>query len=367
VADVGVFVPIAVALIVSNGLSPTAVLLPGALLYLANAAFYGLPLPAQPLKAFGAIAIAEGLGADEIAAGALLLGALFLVAGRLGLVDRAARAFPRPLVRGVQLTVGLIFLKIAWDLVADPPAAFEGHALPPVWAIALAAVAAVLVVALRGAGASLVLVLGGGAVMLATAGGGFSLGPSAIALPSLDAAVLLTALTVLVIPQAPLSFANSCLATTDASRTYFGERAERVRPGSLATTFGLANLFAGGIAGMPVCHGAGGLTAHVSFGARTAGAPLVMGASLLVLALAAGSGLAALLVAFPLPILAALLAAAGALHIGLLRDLAGTRAWTLALLVGGLGFTVDLAFALAVGLALWWTPVAVGRLRIRAA
>jgi len=142
VADLGVFVPIAVALIVSNGLSPTAVLLPGALLYLANAAFYRLPLPAQPLKAFGAIAIAQGLGSDEIAAGALLLGALFLVAGRLGLVDRAARAFPRALVRGVQLTVGLLFLKIAWGLVSNPPKAFDGHALPPFWAIGLAAAAA---------------------------------------------------------------------------------------------------------------------------------------------------------------------------------------------------------------------------------
>ncbi|MEX2465044.1 MAG: putative sulfate/molybdate transporter, partial [Gaiellaceae bacterium] len=64
VADLGVLVPIAVTLIVANGLSPTAVLLPAALLYLVNAAVYGLPLPSQPLKAFGAIAIAEGLGAD---------------------------------------------------------------------------------------------------------------------------------------------------------------------------------------------------------------------------------------------------------------------------------------------------------------
>ena len=116
VADVGVLVPIAVALIVSNGLSPTAVLLPAALLYLGNAFWYNLPLPAQPLKAFGAIAIAEGLGADEIAAVALLIGALFLVAGRLGLLDLAARAFPRALIRGIQLTVGLLFLKIAWGL-----------------------------------------------------------------------------------------------------------------------------------------------------------------------------------------------------------------------------------------------------------
>jgi len=364
VADLGVLVPIAVALIVGNGLSPTAVLLPAGLLYLANAWIYGLPLPSQPLKAFGAIAIAEGLGADEIAAGALLIGALFLVAGRLGLVDRLARAFPRPLVRGVQLAVGLLFLQIAWGLAADPPAAFAEHALPPAWAVGLALAAAAAALAFRRSGAALLLVAGGAVVMVATAGGSASLGPSALAVPSLDLGVLATAFVVLVVPQAPLSFANSCLATADAARVYFGEdRARRVSPGSLASTYGVANLFAGSIGGMPVCHGAGGLTAHYSFGARTAAAPLVMGGVLVVLALAAGSGLAALLVAFPLPILAALLAVAGLLHIGLLRDLAGGPAWAAALAVGALGATLGLAIGLAVGLALWWLPLGARRLR----
>ena len=107
VADVGVLVPIAVALIVKNGLSPTAVLLPAGLLYLVAAAVYRLPVPVQPLKALGAIAIAKGLGADEIAAAALLLGCIFLTLGSTGLLDLAGRAFPRALIRGVQLTVGL--------------------------------------------------------------------------------------------------------------------------------------------------------------------------------------------------------------------------------------------------------------------
>src|ERR687896_2321893 len=124
VADVGVPVPIWVALIVGNGLSATAVLLPAGLLYLVAALVYGVPVPVQPLKAFGAIAIAKGLGSDEIAAGALIMGVLFLVLGRTGLIDRAAKAFPRPLIRGVQLTVGLLFLKIAWELASDPPNAF---------------------------------------------------------------------------------------------------------------------------------------------------------------------------------------------------------------------------------------------------
>jgi sulfate permease, SulP family len=361
VADLGVLVPIAVALIVGNGLSPTAVLLPAGLLYLANAFVYGLPLPAQPLKAFGAIAIAQGLGADEIAAGALLIGAIFLVGGRLGLLDAAARAFPRALIRGVQLTVGLLFLQIAWGLVTDPPKAFVDYSLEPSWALPLGLSTLALAFALKRFGISLALVLVGIGVMLFQAGNQGELGPAALALPSLDTAAFMTAFTVLVMPQAPLSFANSCLATADAARVYFGERGERVHPGGLATTYGLANLFAGSIAGMPVCHGAGGLTAHYSFGARTAGAPLVMGAALVTVALTAGAGLAAVLPAFPLPLLAGLLAAAGLLHVGLLRDLRGAPNWALALLVGAVGFSVNLTVALGIGLALWWISVGTWR------
>src|SRR5436309_16016753 len=72
VADLGVLIPIAVALIVKNGLSPTAVLLPAGLLYVIAVVLYRVPVPVQPLKAFGAIAIAKGFGSSEIAAGALL-------------------------------------------------------------------------------------------------------------------------------------------------------------------------------------------------------------------------------------------------------------------------------------------------------
>jgi SulP family sulfate permease len=355
VADLGVLVPIAVALIVKNGLSPTAVLLPAGLLYIAVSFIYRLPVPVQPLKALGAIAIAQGLGSDEIAAAALVLGSIFLVLGRVGALDLAARAFPRALIRGVQLTVGLLFLKIAWGLVSDPPTSFGHFASPPAWAIPLAAAGVVVALALRQHPVSLVLVGTGVIVMVARAGHDGALGPSAISLPSLDGHTFWTAFTVLVLPQLPLSFANSCLATADAARVYFGDKqAERVRPGRLASTLGVANLFSGAISGMPVCHGAGGMTAHVAFGARTGGAPLALGAALVTVALAAGAGLAALLPAFPLPILAALLATAGILHIGLLRDLRGAPAWGLALLVGVVGFEVNLAIAVGLGLAIWW-------------
>jgi SulP family sulfate permease len=367
VADVGVLVPIAVALIVGNGLSATAVLLPAGLLYLTAALVYRLPVPVQPLKAFGAIAIAKGLGSDEIAAGALLMGVIFVLLGRFGVLDIVARGFPRALIRGVQLTVGLLFLKIAWGLLTDPPKAFLEHALDPRAAAALGVLVVGLALALKQQSVSLALVGAGAVAMLVLEADALSLGPSAIELPSLDGATFLTAATVLVVPQLPLSFANSCLATADAARTYFGERAQAVRPGRLATTFGSANLLVGTISGMPVCHGAGGLTAHYAFGARTGGAPLVMGLALVTLAVSSGAGLAPLLAAFPLPILGGLLAAAGLLHIGLLADLRGGYDWALALVVGIVGFQLNLTIALAIGLAAWWLPRAARALRERPA
>jgi MFS superfamily sulfate permease-like transporter len=127
-----------------------------------------------------------------------------------------------------------------------------------------------------------------------------------------------------------------------------------VRPGRLAITLGLANLFAGAISGMPVCHGAGGMTAHRSFGARSGGAPVMLGSVLIAVALGIGATLTAALAGFPVPILAGLLTVAGLLHITLLKDLRGPWHWALALAVGITGFLSNLAVALVGALLLWF-------------
>lgn len=361
-ADLGVLIPIAVALIVTNDLSPTAVLVPAGLLYLAVAFVYRLPVAVQPLKAFGAIAIAEGLGVDVIASGALLMGVIFITLGASGTVDLLAKAFPRPLIRGVQLTVGLLFLKIAVSLVMKPPDAFVDHLTPRSWLIGLTLACAALALVLRRQPIALALA-GIAVVVIAVRADLAAWGPSAISFPRIDAGTLATAFVVLVIPQIPLTFANSCLAPADAARTYFGDAARRVRPGRLAVSLGTANLLAGSLSGMPVCHGAGGLTAHYAFGARTWRAPALIGTTLVVLAVGLGAGLATLLGAFPIPILAALLAIAGLLHIALLCDLAKPAHWAIAIGIGAVGFLSNLAIALAAGLVVWWVATWIRRSR----
>jgi MFS superfamily sulfate permease-like transporter len=355
VADLGVLVPIAVALIITNGLSPTAVLLPAGLLYVLAGLVYRLPVAAQPMKAFGVIAIAHGFGADVIAAGAMLLGTIFLLLGTSGLLDRVARVFPHPIIRGIQLSVGLLFIKLASGLVTAPPSAFTDFARPTWWLLSGALVVVMAALMLRHHAITLVLVVVALIVMVSGYHGPLSLGPSALHFPHLSVEVFTTAAVALVLPQLPLSFANSCLATADAARTYFGAAASRVRPNRLATTFGTANLLAGAITGMPVCHGAGGMTAHRSFGARTGGAPIALGSTLLLSAVALGASLTTALAAFPLPILAGLLTVAGLLHMTLLKDLRQPTHWALAIGVGITGFLSNLAVALTGALIIWWT------------
>ncbi len=354
VADLGVFVPIAVALIVANGLSPTAVLLPAGVLYLVVARVYRLPIAVQPLKAFGAVAIAAGLGADVIAAGALLMGAIFLILGLGGGLDRVAGFFPTPVIRGVQLSVGLLFIKVAWGLVTEPPSSFTDQLAPP-WLLVGAVALFALLLWLRNR--VVLLVIGGAlltAVILLITGGASipGIGPAAIALPSLSLDTFGIAFVLLVLPQLPLTFANSCLAPADAADTYFGDAGRRVTPSRLARTLGGANLFAGAISGMPVCHGAGGLSAHYAFGARTWRAPALMGGVLLVMAIGFGAVMTDLLPLFPLSVLAALLGVAAVVHIGLLRDLRGRTDWSIALLVGVVGVVWNLGVGVLLGLAL---------------
>jgi MFS superfamily sulfate permease-like transporter len=72
------------------------------------------------------------------------------------------------------------------------------------------------------------------------------------------------------------------------------------------------NLGSAALGGIPMCHGAGGMAGHVRFGARTGGAPIILGAILVLLALFFSSSLGTLLRIFPPAILGVILFFTGA-------------------------------------------------------
>jgi sulfate permease, SulP family len=297
--DSGLMLPIAVALITVNGLDATVVFAGVGLTYIGTALYFKVPVPVQPLKAFAAAAIALQLDAETIAAGALLMAVAMGVLAVSGLAGWLATRFPLVLIRGIQASVALLLAKAAIDL------AERGNwaglpAIDPTLSLVIAAVACVTLFVTRGPARwpGALLVLAAGVVVGLAAGGApedLGAGPGGVHLSLPAGAAFATALSSLVLAQFPLTFGNSVVATADAERTYFGSRAARVRPDRLAGSIAIANGCAGLASGLPVCHGAGGVTAHYKLGARTAIATISTGTLYLLLALTLGSSLPTLL------------------------------------------------------------------------
>ena len=363
VADVGVLLPLMAALVLTSGLDISTALVGVGSLYVLAALAFRVPLPVQPIKAAAAIVIAQELPIEVLAAAGLCLGVLLLALAMTGAADLLSRVFTQPVVRGLQLAVGLLLLKSAVGL--DGVEGSLGALL------IAAAVAAVLVAAApRRAPAALIVLLGGLAYGAVTAGGlpAWELQPwqPQLSTASLSPDVLLQALVVLVLPQVPLTFGNAVVALADLERTYFGAAARRVTPRTVSLSCGTANVAAGLLGGMPMCHGSGGLTAHYRAGARTWRMGLYIGLPLLTGGLLFGPTALALLALVPVAVLAGLLAFTGVCHAALVSDLRG-YGLLVALLVGLLGAaTGNLAYALVAGLALHGLP-ALGLRRVRPA
>ena len=331
--DLGLLIPITAALVLSNGFNATSVLLVFGGAYILSALYYRLPMPVQPLKAMAAIAIAQGLGADVVSAGALLMAALLLALAATGLIQPISRLFTRPVIRGIQVAVGLLLIKAALKMSTSGeilPGRDEvflplGTQVPVGVLIALGALALIaLSLWKRGLPTALIVLAFG--LMVGLALGSASVvanvvpGPQAPSLALPGGATMATAFVLLVIPQMPLTIGNAVVACADTARSYYGQRASRVTHRSLLSTMGLANLFAGAIGAMPVCHGSGGLTAHYRFGARTPAAGLIIGSLLIVLALAFGSSAVQLFGMIPYPVLGVMLGVVGGQHALLARD-----------------------------------------------
>jgi sulfate permease, SulP family len=359
-ADLGVMLPLVLALITLNGMDATAIFVSVGIAYIFVALVYRLPIPVQPLKSVSAIALALGLAPVIIVTGAIWNAVAFLGMGALRLDRWVHKAFPKPVVRGIQLGLAWLLFKSAWALIQKNPAPWQdGLSIARLniawqWVLALGAML-VLVVLLRRRQeiAALGVVAFGIGISI------YHIGLPALSLhltiPELLPLIptweqLWQGLILLAIPQIPLSLGNSIYATADAAREYFGDKSNTVSERKLMLTMGATDAMTALFGAVPLCHGCGGLTAHYRLGARTGGAPLMLGGIFLVVGLFGGEASMQLFGLIPLPVLGVLLAYVGFQHMFLARDLRGWVAWLTALLVLALAiWTGNLAIGFATG------------------
>jgi SulP family sulfate permease len=362
--DLGTLLPIVMGMIMINKLSPSSVFLSFGLLYIVTGFYFKLPIPVQPLKAVGAIAIAYPALITEsvIGASGIIFGCLMLLFYFTGLVDKLAKLFTQPVVRGIQLALGLVFLRKGIELIvnknlfmSDTPASLAGLNLNLIIGVLVFVMVLVLLdnkrlpaaMAAVGVGILTGLFFGG------FKGQNFSLGPTDIRLVLPSVNDFWVAFSMLILPQIPLTIGNSCVGTADTCSILFPNNPllKNTKAGNFALTMGLVNFPAGFLGAVPMCHGTGGLAAHYRFGARTGGAPLMIGAILLLTALLFGDLGFSILAMIPNSVLGVLLIFAGLELCPLIRSLKTNEEYFVALLISGISLAVpNMGWAFGIGI-----------------
>jgi hypothetical protein len=306
--DLGTFIPLTAAMIAVCGLDGGTVLVFAGLFNVTTGLLFNQPIPVQPMKAIAAVAIAEGLAPAEIAAAGFGAGLLMLALALFGAVRVAERWIPRPVVRGIQLGIGLKFVGAGLSMVLG-----VGWWGADSRFVAIAGAALVLVTARNRRFPSALVLFLAGLVLLAwqrpepLGAGVLGWGGPVWIWP--DAAAWHKGVLRGALPQIPLTLLNSVIAVCVLSGDLFPGRAVPVR--SMALSVGLMNTTACLFGAMPCCHGSGGLAGQYRFGARSGGSVVLLGVAKGVLGVGLGAAVGVWLGAFPVSILGVLLAFAG--------------------------------------------------------
>ena len=265
-------------------------------------------------------------------------------------------------MRGIQLALGLIFLKKGIELIVTQKlflSGATGNYSPYHINLILGFIVFAMVLALldnRKVPAALAAVAVGiiaGLVLGGLQGRAIAVGPTPMHPISPSLGDFGTAFFMLILPQIPLTIGNACVGTADTCNTLFPSSPllSRTTAGRFALSMGVVNLPAGLFGAVPMCHGTGGLAAHYRFGARTGGAPIMIGAIFVILALVLGELGLTILALIPNSVLGVLLVFAGLELCPLVRSLRTNEEFFIALLIAGIALAVpNMAWAFGIGI-----------------
>lgn len=344
--DLGTFLPHIIGAITVVGMGPAGILVTFGAFYALTGAFYGLPIAVQPMKAASAAVLIEPMDPHAIAGAGIVIGLFFLVVGVTGLVEKLARIIPLTVASGLQLGLGLSLGALGIRMFADHP-----------WiGISMSGFILVLLRFKRVPAALVAVAVG---IALGQALGiappfpdiEFGIHLPALVIPTWEQIVHGTQYAVL--PQIPLTLTNAIIVTAAVTRQLFPKEIHNVNERNLSITTGIGNLLAAPLGGYPMCHGAGGVTGHYRFGARTATAPVLIGIVFIALGLFLGDAGFQLLKTIPDAVLGALLLFSGIdLALSAKPQQYKDADLFLVLLMAAIGVASNPAIAFAVGLPL---------------
>lgn len=276
VGDYGTLIPIVLGVAIVSNVNLGHILLFFSIWYILTGLYYKMPVPVEPMKVIGAIVIAEGLTAGEIAASGMILGVLFLALGFFKGMKFIRKKVPSNVIRGIQLGLALILIETSVNFISGD------------YLLAIISIIIIILFLIASKVGKIPDVSAIAVLIMGVIVGLLVFGIPRISILPLPDVVVPTAQDFLkggwslVIPQIPLTLTNAILATTLLMQDLVHRD---VDPDKLSKSMGLMNLTTVPFGGFPMCHGAGGLAAQYRFGARTGGSNIISGLILLPIAL----------------------------------------------------------------------------------
>ncbi len=339
--DFGPLNPFILGYISILGLNPVGIFLAMGLTNIILGLVYNLPLPVEPKKVIGTIALKDKWSSSQIYLSGLLTGFVWLLLSFTGIVKKLAKITPIILIRGIQFSLMLILIRESIELMKTN--------------IFLAFLSIFLIILLIKnrflPSAIAVFCLGLFIVFLSNPNLNIKISfyfPS-IFIPSLQNITL--SLLTAIFTQIILTFSNAILATCLAVNERFPNK--KIEEEKLAINMGLMNSFFSFIGGIPMCHGAEGFASQYFFGGRTGGAMIMEGICEIIIALFFADSIALIFNLFPLAIIGAMLLFAG-LELGKFMIKVEKKDLIIVITIGITSFFTNIAIGFLVGLFIYY-------------
>ena len=296
-ADLGTFLPLALGLVVVAGVDPVGMLYGFGLFAVATGIVYRAPIPVQPMKAVAAMGIAGLASPDVLLATGLMLGVTLVILSCTNVIGWLKELFPKTVLHGMRLA-----LAISLILTVFEHADFE----PLLVMLLLGGLIAMQFSSIKSVSCLVILVIGlfwmGDHSLWS--GLDFEYAIPEYTAPSIRA--LHDAAFTTYLPQLALTLTNALILTSVVAHEYFPERSQQMTEKRFALSSGLANLLLAPFGAIPMCHGAGGLSAHYGLGSRSGWSVAVFGVLCIAIAFLFGSQAVSILSMVPDEVVAAL-------------------------------------------------------------
>ena len=355
--DIGTDFPLIIAMILAANLHAPSVLIVYGLMQILTGLTYKIPMPVQPLKAMATLVIAQKIAGPILLGAGLSIGVVMLVLSFTGLLDKLTKLVPKAVIRGLQLGLGISLCSLACK---------EYIAADKLWGYLLAFGAFLIVIFFidnkKFPASILVICLGFLYAFIASVDFQALFQAIGVSFPRMTVPTVedvSKGFVLLALPQIPLSLGNSIMATKQVTSDLFPERTD-LTVKKIGITYSLMNLIVPFWGGVPVCHGAGGMIGHYTFGGRTGGSVIIYGLFYIGIGIFFGNSFEEVIKVFPLPILGVILLVEGISLMLLVRDtVQDKKGFIIAILVGALAFGLPYGFmvSMLVGTTLYYLPV----------